>query len=264
MPLDPVRICQDTWLLPRFGPAPPGGGIFVNSAVITAREPVVVDTGSVGDRQHWLAQLSAVLDPVDVRWIFITHDDPDHVGNLPALLQLCPRAVVLTGWLAATRLRIGHGIDLPVDRVRSIDDGDTFDVGDRTLQAVLPPVFDNPTTRGLFDPTTGFYWAADCFAAALPRCAIEADDVPAAEWRAGFLHMQRQLYPWHTMLDPRRHSRLVDRVQQLGMTTAAGAHGPVVRGTRLDDAIRMLRELPHLSPPQRLDPAPPARLRTPR
>ena len=35
-----------------------------------------------------------------MRWIFLSHDDVDHVGNLAVLLELCPRATVLTSWWA--------------------------------------------------------------------------------------------------------------------------------------------------------------------
>jgi flavorubredoxin len=244
----PVRIERDTWLLTQLEQAPPIGGVFLNSAVIVGREPVVLDTGTAGNRDRWLAQLGTVVDPADVRWIFVSHDDPDHVGNLPALLDLCPQATVLTGWFATGRMALEQGIALPMDRIRFVNDGDEVDVGDRTLRAVLPPIFDNPTTRGLFDPTTGFLWGGDCFGSPVPAFLPEADDVPAADWREGFLALHRMLAPWHAMLDHHRFGALVDRVQALPVSIAAGAHGPVVRGDRLDDAFRMLRTLPHAGP----------------
>jgi hypothetical protein len=46
-----------------------------------------------------------------------------------------------------------------VDRVRWVRDGESFQAGDRTLVAVCPPFFDNPTTRGLLDTTTRVYWS---------------------------------------------------------------------------------------------------------
>ena len=58
--------------------------------------------------------------------------------------------------------------DFPLDRCRWVMDGESLDVGDRTLHALRPPVFDSPTTRGLYDPTTGVYWAVDTFATPLP------------------------------------------------------------------------------------------------
>jgi flavorubredoxin len=253
MTSEPVPICRDTWLLTQLEEAPPLGRIFLNSAVIRAAEPVLVDTGTAGNRADWLEQLGAVVDPVDVRWIFVSHDDPDHVGNLAILLDLCPRATVLTSWFAVGRMALEQGIVLPMDRVRFVNDGNAVDVGDRTLRAVLPPVFDNPTTRGLFDPATGFYWAADCFGAPVSQHVVEADDVPDADWREGFLAMQRMLSPWHTLLDHQRYGAAVDRVQGLPIVAAAGAHGPVVRGQRLSDAFRLLRTLPHAGPLRQFD-----------
>lgn len=118
---------------------------------------------------------------------------------------------------------------------------------------MLPPVFDNPTTRGLLDPATGFFWAADGFAAPVPEFVIEADDTPDDQWREGFLYLQRILSPWHTLLDARRYCPLIDRLERQPVTTAAGAHGPVVRGRRLTDAFRMLRELPHIGALRQFD-----------
>jgi len=60
------------------------------------------------------------------------------------------------------------------------------------------------------------------------------------------LGVQRMLSPWHTLLDHRRYAAAIDRVQRLPITAAAGAHSPVVRNSRLPDAFRMLRELPHI------------------
>ena len=33
--------------------------------------------------------------PADVRWVFISHDDHDHIGNLLELLDLCPQATLV-------------------------------------------------------------------------------------------------------------------------------------------------------------------------
>ena len=49
----------------------------------------------------------------------------------------------------------------PLDRCRFVNDGDAIDAGDRRLVALRPPVFDNPTTRGLFGERTGVLWSVD-------------------------------------------------------------------------------------------------------
>lgn len=249
---EPIRVGPDTWLLTRLATVPPLGRLFLNSAVITAREPIVIDTGTCADTDSWLNQLGTVLDPTDVKWIFISHDDADHVGNLTALREHCPRATVATSWLSLARLALDQGIRFPDNQIRVVTDGGTIDVGDRTLRVTLPPIFDNPTTLGLIDPTTGFFWAADSFAAPVRKFLVDANDTPDDHWREGFLALHQLLWPWHTQIEPRRHAHRIDQLQRLDITMAAGAHGPIVRGDRLTVAWRLLRELPHLRPPHRL------------
>jgi len=53
--------------------------------VITGREPVIVDTGTSSNGTQWLDDVFGIVDPADVRWIVLSHDDADHAGNLPAL-----------------------------------------------------------------------------------------------------------------------------------------------------------------------------------
>ena len=130
--------------------------------VIRGAEPVVVDTGMAENREQYLADVFSLVEPEDIRWVFISHDDVDHTGNLNALMELAPNATLVVNWFMAERM--GASLEVPPTRQRWVGDGERIDVGDRTLLAVRPPIFDSPTTRGLFDPTTGVYWASDSFA----------------------------------------------------------------------------------------------------
>lgn len=78
----PVHITGDTWLIPNSLPAGPELIVPVNSMVITGAEPVLIDTGAPVHRDRWLDAVFSVVDPADVRWVFLSHDDVDHAGNL--------------------------------------------------------------------------------------------------------------------------------------------------------------------------------------
>src|SRR5690606_36393950 len=138
----------------------------LNAMVIRSAEPVVVDTGMPENRATFLADVFSIVDPQDIRWVFLTHDDVDHTGNLEALVAPAPKAIVVVNWLM--RERMGAALGVPPLRQRWVGDDERLDVGDRTLITVRPPVYDAPTTRGLFDPTTGVYWSADGFASPMP------------------------------------------------------------------------------------------------
>ena len=89
-------VAPDTWVIPELVPGPPGTVVPLNSMVITGAEPVIVDTGNELLATEWLDAAFSIVEPDDVRWVFLSHDDHDHSGNLPTVLDLCPNATLVT------------------------------------------------------------------------------------------------------------------------------------------------------------------------
>jgi flavorubredoxin len=237
----PHQIADDTWLIPRIEPAGPEGFVFLNSLVIRGEQPVLVDTGAAVHRERWMEEVFSLVDPPDVRWIFLSHEDADHVGNLSAALGLCPNATVITDFVATLKAGIMYG--LPPQRVCWLNAGESLDVGDRTLTAVLPPLFDSGSTRGLFDQRTGILWAADAFAGPTPGAMYEAEDLPPEMWRASFTPFNSMDNPWHSWLDARAYDRHLDRLEALPLRAIASCHGPVLRDRLISIAMQLTRDM---------------------
>ncbi|MFN2581932.1 MAG: MBL fold metallo-hydrolase [Candidatus Dormibacteria bacterium] len=240
----PYQIAKDTFVIPHVFPAPPFGNITANSLVIRGKEPVIVDTGPPGVRSSWLEQAWSLVDPADVRWIFLSHDDGDHVGNLDQVLAACPNARLVTGWFMTGRMTVDQARELPMPRCYWLNDGDSLDVGDRTLHAIRPPIFDAPTTRGLFDATTGVYWASDAFAQFIPEPVNTVDDITldADQWDR-FYTANGVIAPWHQWLDDAKYQAHVDTVEKLGIDVIASAHTPTWTGSAVNEAVRRIREM---------------------
>ncbi len=237
----PEAIGPDTFLIPRLAPGPDGLFLPVNSMVIRGREPVIVDTGAPVHRTQWLEDVFSVVEPEDVRWIFLSHDDGDHTGALFDVLERCPRATLVTNFFTVERLALEKPA-LPLSRMRWIEPGGSFDAGDRVLKLFRPPVFDGPTSRGLFDPKSGVMWMVDSFACFTPG-TLDGHEMPADLLAQVMPALCSAISPWHAWLDPGSFARHVDAVESLGARAAASAHGPVLRGERLDDAFDRLRAL---------------------
>ena len=245
----PTRIAPDTYVIhqvqralgqPLF--------IYINSLVILGKEPMIVDTGTPANREQWQKDVFSLVDPKDVRWIFLSHDDVDHSGNLDEAMTACPNAQLVCNWAMVERHT--NCFDFPLDRCRWIVDGESIDVGDRTLHAVRPPVFDSPTTRGLFDPMTGVYWAVDTFATPLPDMTMGIADLEQDFWYEGLaLFALGAVSPWLTMVDHDKYGRYVDGVQSLDIKTIASCHSPVIEAPFIDRAFDRVRQLPTLDPP---------------
>jgi flavorubredoxin len=236
LPTEAHPVAPDTFLIPTLAKDPSGMGAFgVNTLVIRGAEPVIVDTGCSLTREHWLDTVTSVVDPADVRWVFISHDDHDHIGNLDVTLDLCPQATLVGNWAMTARLT--GDVELPLHRMRWLDQGDALDVGDRTLHLVRPPLFDSPATRGLFDPTTGVLWAVDTFGAIVQGAVYEADDADPELYAGTFAAMNTWNTPWLEWVDTARFAAHVHETADLPLRAVASAHGPVLRGDRIAEAF---------------------------
>jgi flavorubredoxin len=246
----PEQIAPGTWVVHSVQEATGAPlSVYLNSMVITGKEPVIVDTGTIANRTQWLEDVFGIVEPDDVRWVYLSHDDVDHTGNLSLVMERCPNATIVGNW--AIIERHSNAFDFPLDRCRWVDNGESFDVGDRTLRAVRPPVWDAPTTRGLFDESTGVYWGVDAFASPMPGGPVErAADLESEFWAEGMaMFIYNALSPWLTLVDPARFAALCDEVQSLGMTCIATAHCPVIGEESIDQAFALTRALPSVPAP---------------
>jgi len=120
-PSDPMLDAPETWLIPNLAAAGPGRFLPVNSMLVRGSEPIIVDTGAPVHRLRWLEQVFSLVDPEDVRWIFLSHDDGDHIGGLADALATCPSATVVTNFFATERLSLERS--LPIRRLRWLEPG---------------------------------------------------------------------------------------------------------------------------------------------
>lgn len=228
--------------------------VHMNAMVIRGSEPVVVDTGCSIHRDQYLEDLFGLVEPDDVRWVVISHDDPDHHGNLEAVMDACPNATFVSSWFLCERLG-AEGFAVPPTRWRWLGDGDSLDVGDRELRLIRPPLYDSPTTRGVFDPVTGVYWASDCYASPVERGTAFVSELDPDAWAEGFASFNLWNSPWVSMVDPDAFGVQCRRIEQLRPTAIASTHGPTIEAPDVQQAFDMLRRLPTAPVPPQPDQA---------
>ena len=111
----PQLVAPETWLIPNLVPAGDGLFLSVNSMVIRGAEPVIVDTGAPVHEELWREKVFSLVEPGDVRWIFLSHDDGDHTGGLLDALARCPNATLVTNFFSVERLALEKPPLLPLD-----------------------------------------------------------------------------------------------------------------------------------------------------
>ena len=238
--LEPTKIAPETYLVhDHTGEGHAPVLVPLNAMVIRGAEPVVVDTGVTENQDQFLADVFSIVEPEDIRWVFISHDDVDHTGNVNALMEAAPNATLVINWFIQERM--GGTLEVSPMRQRWIADGESLDVGDRTLLAVRPPVYDSPTTRGLLDTVTGVYWTSDSFGAPMLTPIRDVADLPDEMFDIGMATFNRWVSPWIEIADPARFQESVDRVARLDPSMLVGCHSPLIGRSHVGRAIDVMR-----------------------
>ena len=241
----PYQAIPDIVVLPAHFPIPGMGLLPVNAFVIKSQEPVLVDTGMGIDSEEFMKALESVIDPPDLKWVWITHDDADHTGNVQKVLEAAPGARLAVNALAALRMSTTWPVDMR--RVYWLNSGDSIPVGDRKLTAIRPPLFDNPTTIGIYDDKSEAFFSADFFGAVIPSPARYADDLEEEYLTQGMLGWAGADSPWAHMTDPNGFNRALDTIRQIAPKTIFSAHSPTARG-RTEQFLELIATVPASTP----------------
>jgi hypothetical protein len=240
------KAAPDIDVLTTNFPVPGLGLVPINAFVLHGPEPVLVDTGPVVQSDEFMTALQSVIDPADLRWIWLTHTDFDHIGSLHRLLAENQRLTVITTFLGAGIM--GLAAPLPMERVHLVNPGQAIAAGDRTLTAVKPPVFDNPVTTGLYDDRSGALFSADCFGALLAEVPGRAEDLSEEELRQGQTFWVMADSPWLCKVDRGLFAQDLDALRTLEPDSVLSSHLPAASGASLNRMLANLEAATGASP----------------
>ncbi|MDQ4033765.1 MAG: MBL fold metallo-hydrolase [Actinomycetota bacterium] len=243
------RLGDDVSVLNDQLPVPGIGFLPVNAFVLHAAEPVAVDTGlSLPDR-GFMDALGSVVDPADVRWIWLTHPDRDHTGALFDLLDAAPRARVVTTFLSAGIMSTEQ--PLPLDRLYLLNPGQSLHVGDRTLTAFRPPLYDSPATVGFYDDRSQACFSSDCFGAPMPSAELaecsDVGEIPTDQLRSGQLLWAAVDSPWVHTTEAAGYLRTIQPIRTMDPAVILSTHLPPAAG-RTSEFLEMLAAAPQADP----------------
>ena len=218
----------------------------VNAFVLHGSEPVLVDTGPVVESEEFMAALRTVIDPADLKWIWLTHTDFDHIGSLHRLLAENPQIRVITTFLGVGIM--GLFDPLPMDRVYLVNPDQKITVGDRTLTGIKPPLFDNPSTTAFHDDRSGAFFSSDFFGALLQSVPNNAADISDGDLREGQLFWATVDSPWLNKVDRGAFAKELDGIAKLQPTMILSSHLPAAPGDMTERMLSSLADAPTAQP----------------
>lgn len=241
----PYRVDSETYVLPTYLHVPGVGVLAINAFVVLGEEPVLVDTGIGREQQDFMQALKSIIDPADLRWIWLTHDDMDHIGSLRQLMGAAPKAKLATHALCA--LRMSTSWPVPLERVHAISLNENIDVGGRKLIPIRPPLFDSPFSIGFHDEKSGNLFSVDAFGAFLPREETDIANCSEKELSQGMLIWATSDSPWIHAVDESKYGNALEQVRLINPKAILSSHLPMAR-EKTDLLLKILASLPSSQP----------------
>lgn len=247
--METIALHNDVTVLHDSAPIPGLGVLPVNAFLLRAEQPVLVDTNMPPSRDSMVDAVVSVIDPADLRWIWLTHPDRDHTGALAQLLDLAPSAQLVTTFLGMGILSLE--VEVAPERVYLLNPGQALDVGDRKLKAFRPPVYDSPATTGFLDESTGVLFSSDCFGAPVTSAELAASSdvaaIPEDDLVAGQRLWATVDSPWVHNVDKGLFAKSMEPLRRLSPSVVLSTHLPP--STRdINEFLDRLQTVPDAEP----------------
>lgn len=138
--------------------------------VMNGSDSLITDPGGVEIFPTVFTSISSEVNPMAIRYIFSSHQDPDVISSLSLWLEVNPMIKCYVSWLWATFLPHFGGTEKVF--ISMPDEGMKISLGNLDLEAVPAHYLHSSGNFHLYDPKAKILFSGDIGAALLP----ESDD----------------------------------------------------------------------------------------
>ena len=195
-------------------------GTTYNSYFINAEQPALIEVAKEKFSQTYLDKLRKVIDPESIKYIIVDHTEPDHSGSIGILLKLSKGATIVGSGNAIRYLE--DIINVPFKSL-VVKDGDTLDLGSRTLKFIAAPNLHWPDSIYTYLVEDKILFTCDSFGA--HYCSENLFSEFNAEYTRAFK------YYFDVILKPfsRFMLKAIAKIRPLEINFICPGHGPVHR-----------------------------------
>ena len=191
-------------------------GTSYNAYLIRGSEKTaLLDTVDPSKKEELLGQLAGI-DRID--FVVSHHAEQDHSGAILDVLARYPEAKLVASTKAKGMLL--DLLDLPEERVITVEDGEELSLGDKTLRFVYMPWVHWPETMVTYVPQDRILFTCDLFGSHLATSDLYADEARVYE-------PAKRYYAEIMMPFRRAISKHLEKVREIGPALIAPSHGPI-------------------------------------
>jgi flavorubredoxin len=197
-------------------------GTSYNSYIVKgAKEIAVIETVKSKFFNDFKERLCSLIDPAAINYIVLNHMEPDHSGSIGELLKLAPHARVVVSKTGEHFIK--NILNYQPDHLLKVGDGDSIDLGGKTLRFISAPFLHWPDSMFTYAAEDQILFDCDVLG------AHYADPQIFGDLSADFLNDFKYYYD-HIMRPFKRYViQALDKLADYPLKMVAPGHGPVIR-----------------------------------
>lgn len=209
-----TELFEELWMIPL--------GVTYNSYLIVGNEKTaLIDTVAEGFYLELEANIKAVLGDRRLDYIVVNHMEQDHSGSIELLKKEYPEVTIVGNAKTADMLNGFYGINQGVHIVK---DGDSLDLGGKTLTFYMTPMLHWPETMMTYLTQEGVLFSGDAFGCfgALAGAVVDSDLNPGMYWM--------EMYRYYAAIVAKYGISVKNAMKKLAaldLQYIASTHGPV-------------------------------------
>lgn len=196
-------------------------GTTYNAYLIKGKEKTaLIDTVNPGFEGEFEGKLNKISSLEELDYVVMNHAEPDHAGAIPYILNRNKKALIVTTEKGARIASVQYRV--PTERIKTVKDGITIDLGSKTLQFIEAPWLHWPETMFTYLKEDKILFPCD-FMGEHTAFGFWDDEVeeliPFAQRYFGEIMM-----PFRLM-----GKRAIEKIRELEIKIIAPSHGPIHR-----------------------------------
>ncbi|MGO1371297.1 MAG: FprA family A-type flavoprotein [Senegalia sp. (in: firmicutes)] len=197
-------------------------GTTYNSYFLDTEKPTIIDTVDISFGRKFVENLKEYTDLEKIQYIVINHVEPDHSGALPALINKAKEATIVTTELGAKELKEMY--KLHDKKFMIVKDGDTLDVGGKTLKFLETPYLHTEETMITYALEDKVLYPCDIFSTHIATDELFADNAKEDITEDFKVYYSLIMHPHRPYVQD-----MIEKIRDLEIELIAPSHGYVLR-----------------------------------
>jgi len=200
----------------------PYGTSYNAYLVVGDKKVALIDTVNPGFEKELLAKVSSLIKPEGIDYLIMNHAEPDHAGAIPQVMAEAKQAKLVATKRGGEMAGVFYAV--PEERRLVVKEGDTLDLGGKTLRFIDAPWLHWPETMFTYCPEERVLFPCDFFGSHIASDRLFDDEVGDILLPEAKRYYAEIMMPFGRMVE-----QGLDKAAALKAKIIAPSHGPIHR-----------------------------------